>query len=56
MEGRVIQKTSSQGSEYDFHPNFVLALEREKSSEHTVSKQTEKSDLPDSFGSWFEWD
>lgn len=56
MESRVIQKTPTQHSEYDFHPDFISALKREKNSEYTTPKQTDKSDLSDSFGSWFEWD
>lgn len=51
-----MQKTTTQHSTYEFKPDFSSALEREVNNEFPASSESVKTDLSDSFGSWYEWD
>ncbi|EHC03923.1 hypothetical protein Sbal625DRAFT_4400 [Shewanella baltica OS625] len=56
MDNNSMQKTTTQHSNYEFKPDFGLALEREVNNEFPASSESVKTDLSDSFGSWYEWD
>lgn len=56
MENSTEQKISTQDSNYEFKPDFDLALARELNTEYEASSESVETDLADSFGSWREWD
>lgn len=56
MENSSMQKITNQHSNYEFKPDFGAALEREVNNELPATSESVKTDLSDSFGSWYEWD